>query len=238
MAGKLFFQPELAKIKEWILQEMAFTSQSITNSIATEGTTLVCRGVESLHGGPPKELDGVSASDLDVTVKDLDKGVRERLRSMQPRVILKEVNINIERDPSIPKLSADIPGSLTDPMARAVAFKHLRSGDVTISVRKDEGKTLLSRSTKWIEIFGPECYAPKGRTPGDCPSISLSRMVQVRLTHHSSVVHPGWPCSNYVFKRSLMKERTGHTRDPPKLQPQHDPESQPQHGPESQHPQQ
>ena len=99
------------------------------------------------------------ASDLDLTVKHLDKGVRERLRGMQPKVILKEVNINIARDSSIPKALVDIPGSLTDPMARAVAFKHLRSGDVTISVRKDEDKTLLSRSTKWIKIFGPEAIA-------------------------------------------------------------------------------
>ena len=190
MAGKLFSQPELAKIKEWILQEMAFTSQSITNSIATEGTTLVCRGVESLHGGPPKELDGVSASDLDLTVKHLDKGVRERLRSMQPKVILKEVNINIERDPSIPKLSADIPGSLTDPMARAVAFKHLRSGDVTISVRKDEGKTLLSRSTKWIEIFGPECKRLSRRTT-NATSQAMRPRAALRGTVHQ-LACPGW----------------------------------------------
>ncbi|WP_375449373.1 hypothetical protein, partial [uncultured Nostoc sp.] len=60
------------------------------------------------------------------------------------------------QSPNIPKLLVEIPGSLIDSMARAVAFKHLRSGDVTISVRKDEDKTLLSRSTKWIKMFGPE----------------------------------------------------------------------------------
>lgn len=156
MAGKLFSQPELAKTEERILQDMVFTRQSITNSIATEGTAPIRKGTESLHCGPLKELDGVSASDLDLTVKHLDKGVRERLRGMQPKAIFKEVNINIARDPSIPKPLVEIPGSLIDPMARAVAFKHLRSGHVTISVRKEEDKTLLSRSTKWIKMFGPE----------------------------------------------------------------------------------
>lgn len=101
MARKLIFQPELAKIEERILQEMVFTRQSITNSIVTKRTKLTCKVTESLHGGPLKELNAVLASDLDLTVKHFDKDVQKHLRSMKPKKILKEVNLNIARDLSI-----------------------------------------------------------------------------------------------------------------------------------------
>ncbi len=144
MAGKLFPKPEPAKIEKQMLQEMIFTCQTITNSIAIKKTLLIRKDIESLNSGLLKELDGMLTFDLDLTVKYLDKSVRERLRDMQRKEIFKKANINITRDPSIPKLLVEISSSLTDLLARAMAFKHLCGGHLIIFVQKKKDKTLLS----------------------------------------------------------------------------------------------
>lgn len=73
---------------------------------------------------------GVIGSDLDLAVKYLAEGVRERLGHMRPKDILAEVIRNSEREP---KMTSNI----TNPSdclwkSGAVVFQHLRSGDVII----------------------------------------------------------------------------------------------------------
>lgn len=56
---------------------------------------------------------------------------------MQAKAILREININIIRNLDITKLLVNTLAILIDSIVRAVAFKHLYSGNVKISVCND-----------------------------------------------------------------------------------------------------
>ena len=154
MTKKLFLQSELAKIQDRLLKKMSYTRQFITNIIAAK--RVLKKSIESLLNRFSKKFESVIAVDFEIKIKHVSQNVRKHLKSMQSSQIFKKINDHIKRDFDILKIqkfsnSSNI--SNDSWKFRAIVFRHMRSDDVIISIRKNEDKMFFSRFIKWIQMF-------------------------------------------------------------------------------------
>ena len=133
---------------------MSYIRLFIMNIIAAK--RVFKKSIESLLNRFSKKFENVIAVDLEIKIKHVFQNVREYLKRMQSSQIFKKINDHIERDFDIFKIqkfsnSSNI--SNNSWIFRAIIFRHMRSDDVIISIRKNENKTYFSRFIKWIQMF-------------------------------------------------------------------------------------
>ena len=150
-------EPPVKALMDQMYADNCRTRQHISNVAGSQGLAPK-QGIIPARSDVPKELENENASDLEITVKHLNKGVIERFQKMKAPEIQQEINTHIQHDPAV---SGSAGGPRTGPLGsaspenpRIVAVKSLRSGDVVLSVRSLEDVELLSKPGDWMKVFG------------------------------------------------------------------------------------
>lgn len=136
LSDKLTTQSKFARLKERVLKKINQNKKALISIIINFASRSISQAKSTM-------FERLTARDLRMVVKHLDKRIIESLRKKIANKIVVQINKEFSKIQKILSVFED----------KVIAFKQLRSENVALFTRRVKNVTLFNKFIKWIKMF-------------------------------------------------------------------------------------